>query len=268
MAGAAGDLPVLAVDDPAVEQAVAGLAEQNLADTDRISPLLLAHPAYVIYTSGSTGQPKGIVVSHAGLANLSAAGIERFAVRAGDRMLQYISPSFDPTVLELCTSLLAGAALVTPPPGPLLGQHLADMLAERRVTQAIIPPSPLATMTPADLPDFRTLMVGGEACTAELVDRWAPGRRMINAYGPAECTVASTWTTPLTSGHGAPPIGRPLPNTRCYVLDTRLRPAPVGVPGELYVAGAGLARGYLRQAGLTAQRFVANPRPGPLDRRR
>src|SRR5215475_8773412 len=256
---AGGDVPVLAVDEPAVEQAVAGMPAQNLGGAERISPLLPAHPAYVIYTSGSTGRPKGVVVSHAGLANLSAAGTERFAVRAGDRMLQYISPSFDPTVLELCTSLLAGAALVTPPPGPLLGQHLADILAEHRVTQAIIPPSPLATIPPADLPEFRTLMVGGEACTAELVDRWAPGRRMVNAYGPAECTVASTWTGPLTPARGAPTIGRPIANTRCYVLDARLRPVPVGVPGELYVAGVGLARGYLRRPGLTAQRFAASP---------
>jgi acyl-CoA synthetase (AMP-forming)/AMP-acid ligase II len=113
------------------------------------------------------------------------------------------------------------------------------------------------------LPHFRTLIVGGEACPGELVDRWAPGRRMINSYGPTESTVVSTWTEPLSPA-GVPPIGRPIWNTRVYVLDAALRPVPTGAAGELHVAGQGLARGYLNQPGLTAQRFVANPfdRPG------
>ncbi|MGH3874774.1 MAG: amino acid adenylation domain-containing protein [Pseudonocardiaceae bacterium] len=218
-----------------------------------------AHPAYVIYTSGSTGRPKGVVVTHTGLASFSAAEVERYAVAPGDRVLQFSSPSFDASVLELCMSLPVGAALVVPPPGPLLGEQLATVLARQRVTHALIPPAVLATMpAAAELPWLQTLIVGGDVCPAELVARWAPGRRMINSYGPTESTVVATWSDPLTPGR-QPGIGGPIWNTRVYVLDTVLQPVPVGVAGELYVTGLGLTRGYLRRPGLTAQRFVANP---------
>jgi amino acid adenylation domain-containing protein/non-ribosomal peptide synthase protein (TIGR01720 family) len=221
------------------------------------------HPAYVIYTSGSTGRPKGVVVTHAGLAGFSAAEVDRFAVRPGDRVLQFSSPSFDASVLELCMSLPAGAALVVPPPGPLLGAHLGDVLAGRGVTHALIPPVALATVPDVALPEFRTLVVGGDACTTELVRRWAPGRDMVNAYGPTESTVVATWSAPLVPGV-VPPIGRPIWNTGVYVLDAALRVVPRGAEGELYIAGPSLARGYLDRPGLTADRFVANPfgRPG------
>jgi acyl-coenzyme A synthetase/AMP-(fatty) acid ligase len=169
-------------------------------------------------------------------------------------------------VLELCASLLAGAALVVPPPGPLLGRQLAQVLADGQVTHALIPPAALATVpaapagdTAPGLPDFRTVIVGGDACPADLVQRWAPGRRMINSYGPTEATVVATWSGPLTPAAASPPIGRPIWNTRCYVLDRHLRPAPIGVPGELHVAGPGLARGYLNQPGLTAGKFLPCP---------
>ncbi|MEZ0071311.1 amino acid adenylation domain-containing protein [Planotetraspora sp. GP83] len=259
---------VVALGEPATADALAAMPGHAPTDADRASELLLAHPAYVIYTSGSTGRPKGVVVSHRGLASFSAAEVDRYAVRAGDRVLQFSSPSFDASVLELCMSLPVGAALVVPPPGPLLGEQLAEVLAERKVTHALIPPAALATV-PADaareLPEFRMVTVGGDACPAELVELWAPGRRMINSYGPTESTVVSTWSRPLVPGR-TPPIGEPIWNTRVHVLDEALRPVPVGVAGELYVAGMGLARGYLRRPGLTAQRFVANPFGAPGER--
>ncbi|MGH3657221.1 MAG: non-ribosomal peptide synthetase, partial [Micromonosporaceae bacterium] len=260
---------VVVLDDPATVAEVATMADRAPTDADRASLLSVAHPAYVIYTSGSTGRPKGVVVSHAGLASFAAAEAEHFRVGPGDRVLAFSSPSFDASVLELCMSLPAGAALVVPPSGPLVGEQLAEVLDRHRVTHALIPPVALATVpdeVAADgLAEFRTVVVGGDACSAELVTRWAPGRRMINAYGPTESTVVATWSQALTPG-GVPPIGSPIPNTRTYVLDADLRPVPVGVAGELYIAGAGLARGYLHRPGLTAARFVANPFGPPGER--
>ncbi|WP_432040750.1 AMP-binding protein, partial [Streptomyces cucumeris] len=173
--------------------------------------------------SGSTGVPKGVVVSHRGLAAFAAAERERFAVTAESRVLQFSSPSFDASVLELCMALTAGATLVVPEPGPLAGEPLAEVLASRRVTHALIPPAALASVPEAGLPDFHCLIVGGDACPAELVERWAPGRRMVNAYGPTESTVAVSMSEPLTAGAGTPPIGAPVHGTRAYVLDGALR---------------------------------------------
>ncbi|GLZ39062.1 non-ribosomal peptide synthetase [Actinokineospora sp. NBRC 105648] len=225
-------------------------------------PLPRPHPeqaAYVIYTSGSTGRPKGVVVAHRGLATFALAEVERFDVRPGDRVLQFSSPSFDASVLELCMAFAGGAALVVPPPGPLLGEQLHEVLRANRVTHALIPPVALATVPDCDLPDFRTLVVGGDACPADLVRRWAPGRRMINAYGPTESTVVATWSDPLAPTDTAPPIGRAIDGSTVLVLDDDLRPVPDGAPGELYVTGIGVARGYLDRPGLTAQRFLAAP---------
>ncbi|MFE9450989.1 non-ribosomal peptide synthase/polyketide synthase [Streptomyces sp. NPDC006739] len=258
----------LVLDDPA-EVWVADGPETAPTDADRATALTPAHPAYVIYTSGSTGTPKGVVVTHRGLAGFAASAAAQYAAGPGDRVLQFASPSFDASVLELCVSLLSGATLVTGEEGPLVGERLAEVLAGRRISHTLIPPAALATVDPATagaLPGLRTLIVGAEACPADLVETWAPGRRMINSYGPTEATVVATWTGPLTPGTGAPPIGHPAGATRVYVLDAALRPVPPGVTGELYVAGPGLARGYLGRPGLTARRFVADPFAGPGER--
>ncbi|MEU2060470.1 non-ribosomal peptide synthase/polyketide synthase [Streptomyces sp. NPDC013455] len=231
-------------------------------DADRARPLDLDDPAYVIYTSGSTGTPKGVVVTHRGLAAFSAAEAAHYRVAPGDRVLAFATPSFDASVLELCMSLPHGARLVVPRPGPLLGAELADVLRAERITHTLLPPAALATLppdTPGTLPDLRTLVVGADACGADLVARWAPHHRMVNSYGPTEATVVATWSAPLTADGAAPPIGRPLPATGAYVLDARLRPVPDGVPGELWLTGPALARGYLGRPGLTAARFVADP---------
>ncbi|HKR50295.1 MAG TPA: non-ribosomal peptide synthase/polyketide synthase [Pseudonocardiaceae bacterium] len=259
------------IDDPVVVAGVATMARWAPTDADRLRALALSHPAYVIYTSGSTGQPKAVVVTHAGLSSFTAAEIEHYQVSPGDRVLAMSSPSFDASVLELGMSLLAGAVWVVPPTeGPLVGDTLVEVLAQDRISHALIPPAALATIPPqvaaTGLPEFTTVIVGADVCPAELVARWSSGRRMINSYGPTETTVVASWTPPLVAGPTRPPIGYPIPNTRIYVLDRWLRPVPVGVAGELYIAGIGLARGYLGRPGLTGQRFVANPFGAPGER--
>ncbi|MFD1119771.1 non-ribosomal peptide synthetase [Sphaerisporangium aureirubrum] len=250
-------------DDPVV----VGEVSRCSPDFDGV----VLHPAlaaYVIYTSGSTGVPKGVVVSHAGLGGLAGAQVERFGVGLGARVLQFAALGFDAAVSEICMALLGGATLVLAPADrmPPFGR-VEDLLADFGVTHVTLPPSVLGGVE--ELPGcLATLVVAGEACPAELVERWSAGRRMFNAYGPTETTVCATMTHALSSvpGRTSVPIGGPIWNTRAYVLDEFLQPVPVGVAGELYVSGPGLARGYAGRGALTAERFVACPSGGRMYR--
>jgi len=229
-----------------------------VTDADRHHPLRVAHPAYLIYTSGSTGTPKAVVVTHAGLASLAHEQMHLFGVTDSARTLHFSSPSFDASVLELLLGFAAGATIVVAPAGLYGGAELAQLLREERVTHAFITPAALATVPPAGLDELEAVIVGGDACPEELVTTWTAGHRMHNMYGPSEATVAATATGPMLAGR-AVPIGLPIRGMRLFVLDARLHPVPPGVPGELYLSGPGLARGYLGRNGLTAQRFPANP---------
>ncbi|NEC16365.1 amino acid adenylation domain-containing protein, partial [Streptomyces sp. SID8014] len=215
--------------------------------------------AYMIYTSGSTGRPKGVVVPHAGLPGLAAAHVDALGLDAGSRVLQYVSPSFDVAMADILMTLTAGATLVLAEGQPM-GEELLRLLAEGRVSHLMVPPVVLSTLPEGDLPDLRTLVIGGESCPDDIVARWsAGGRRVLNAYGPTEATVCTTLSAPLPPGATGPhPIGTPLPGARTLVLDEALRPVPVGAWGELYLGGP-LARGYHGRAGLTAARFTADP---------
>ncbi|OLF09115.1 hypothetical protein BLA60_21305 [Actinophytocola xinjiangensis] len=256
--------PVLVLGPDGVGDLPDGVADTDLTDADRLAPLRPEHPAYVVFTSGSTGTPKGVVVPHTGVAALAATHAERARIDDTSRVLQLVPTTFDVAMADLATALLGGAALVLPPhEPPLVGTDLADHLERHAITHVLLSAAVLATLPDRDLPALRCLMSGGEALSAELVARWSPGRRVLNAYGPTEVTCTATITGPLDPTT-TPPIGEPADSTAVYVLDGTLTPVAPGVVGELYVAGSGVARGYLNAHGATAARFVADPfgRPG------
>ncbi|MFE1219950.1 amino acid adenylation domain-containing protein [Streptomyces sp. NPDC058759] len=262
-----GDIPRLLLDD-GLRSRLATIPDHELGDADRDTPLRAEHPAYIVHTSGSTGTPKGVVVTHAGLPNFAHGYGGPLHVDENSRVLQFSSISFDAAMSEIIPALTSGAALVVAPAEDLSpGEPLARTVTEAAVTHLCVPPSVLDTQAAtAPLPDsLRTLITAGERCSGATVAQWSPGRRMINAYGPTEYTVCVSMTGPL-HGDARPSIGRPISNTRVYVLDQHLQPVPTGVIGELYVAGHGLARGYAGRPGLTAGRFVADPH-GPTGTR-
>jgi amino acid adenylation domain-containing protein len=238
--------------------------EAEDASPANLPPLAAAsNLAYVIYTSGSTGRPKGVLIEHRGLSNLADAQRELFGVGPGSRVLLFASMSFDASVWEVAMALTAGAALVLGTRDSLMpGLPLLSLLREQEVTVITIPPSALNAMShapaapeDASLPRLEAIIVAGEACPPELVARWAPGRRFFNAYGPTETTVCAT-VAECAGDAPKPLIGRPIKNVLCHLLDARMQPVPVGVPGELYIEGVGLARGYHNRPDLTAERFL------------
>lgn len=215
--------------------------------------------AYVIYTSGSTGRPKGVEICHRGLTNLQRMQIEFFGLGPGDVVLQFASPSFDAAVWELLLPLSAGGCLLVPAPEERLpGPDLASCLARHRVLLATLPPSAVDMLSGEALPDLGTLVVAGEVCPAQVVDEWAPGRRFYNAYGPTEGTVDTT-VGRCRPAAGPPGLGRPIRNATALIADRRGALLPAGVPGELCIGGALLARGYRRRPALTAESFVPRP---------
>ncbi|WP_283478158.1 non-ribosomal peptide synthetase [Rhodococcus sp. H29-C3] len=245
------------LDGDELRKEIATHSADPITDSDRTATLTTDHPAYVIYTSGSTGLPKGVVVTHASLRGVLDSAIELYGVTQESRFLHICSPSFDPSVLEWMVTFAAGARLVIVPADVIGGPDLAEILVSEKVTHSIITPAVLGTMDPEGMDSLRVLSVGGDVTTAELLARWAPGRRYFNGYGPTETTIISSFAE-LEPGRPVT-IGAPVRGTSALVLDRRLRPVPVGVAGELYLAGEGLARGYHQRGSLTATRFVADP---------
>jgi amino acid adenylation domain-containing protein len=234
------------------------LTEAPEAPVPELPPVSPGDLAYVIFTSGSTGRPKGVAVEHAGLVRLADSTIAEFGLGPGDRVLQFASPAFDAAMWDLVLALLSGATLVLADPRALVpGPILRDTLRERRVSYVLVPPSALA-LVPHDqpLPDLRVLVSGGEACTAELVSRWSGGRMFVNAYGPTENTVVATmWRADGAAPASGIPLGGPLPGVQVHLLDAGGQPAPAGVPGEVWLGGLNLARGYLGRDDLTTAAF-------------
>ncbi len=227
------------------------------------------NPAYVIYTSGSTGTPKGVVVEHRQLLNLVRWHQTAFSVTQEDRATQLAGVGFDAAAWEIWPYLAAGARLVIPRDEDRVSpEALARVLGEQGVTISFMP-TPLAQRflaLPSAPTTLRTLLTGGDRLLPH--GRASLPYRLVNNYGPTEATVVAS-SLELVSGEplALPPIGRPLTNVRAYVLDARLAPVPVGVPGELFVGGAQVARGYLGRPGLTAERFIPDPfTPGRMYR--
>ncbi|WP_142245685.1 amino acid adenylation domain-containing protein, partial [Mycobacterium sp. IS-836] len=220
--------------------------------------------AYVIYTSGTTGVPKGVAVTHQNLAHLAASSPAGLPV--GQVWTQCHSYAFDFSVWEIWAALLGGGRLVVVPED-IVGspEDLHALLVREGVTVLTQTPSAVAALSPQGLESV-ALLLGGEACPLEVVERWAPGRVVINAYGPTEATVYVSMSAPLSVGADAVPIGAPVCTAALFVLDEWLHPVPAGVIGELYVAGTGVGVGYLGRSGLTGSRFVACPFGGPGER--
>ena len=240
-----------------------GEAFADESDDDIVVPVRAANLAYVIYTSGSTGQPKGVQITHGGLVNLVEWHQRTYAVTPADRATHLAGVGFDASVWEIWPYLAAGASVHLPQPQLLASPaSLWTWLAAERITLGFVP-TPLAEAllgesVPADI-SLRALLTGGDRLIA--APRHALPFAFVNHYGPTENSVVSTFGEVASSpGDGPPPsIGRAIDNVHAYVLDVYGEPVPSGVPGELYVGGASLARGYLRRPDLTAERFVPDP---------
>ena len=250
------------LSDPDVERSIAARSSDALSDADRLRPVRLDDTAYLIFTSGSTGRPKATAIGHRGLAGLAQNLAMMFTAGPSTRVLHVSSPSFDASVLELVLGFSTGAELVVAPSDVYASEPLSSLINAARVTHALLTPSVLATVEPDDVPTLTTVLSGGEACPVGLADRWADARRgpggFFNLYGPTEATVWVSVDGPRTAGEPLT-IGAPLPGVEALVLDGALRPTPVGVPGELYLAGDQTGLGYLNRPGLTARSFVAHP---------
>ena len=251
------------VDLEASASAIASLATSG--PDDLVAGLASRHLAYIIYTSGSTGRPKGVMVEHRGLVNLALAQRALFEVSSRSRVVQFASFSFDASTWEIVMALCSGAELFLISPREHRNtSELLDYLADNAITHATLPPAMLQGRNDLDrLASLRVLVLAGELPKAELIKGLPPGVAVFNGYGPTEATVcATTWLRPAGFDGDVVPIGRPLPNTRIYLLDRSGTPVPLGAIGEIYIGGAGVARGYLNRADLTAERFVRDPFSG------
>lgn len=237
----------------------------NLAN--EVSPENLA---YVIYTSGSTGKPKGTLLNHRGLCSFVTVFCRDLNIGVGSRMLQFASIGFDASVAEIFPPLVSGGSLVLARQETLLSvADLYELIKNKEITVATLPPSLLAVLSPDGLSSFQDVMSVGEACTADIVKSWSNGRNLWNGYGPTEATIGASWNVvrDLPDDAKNVPIGKTVGNKQIYILDKYLNPVPVGVPGELHIGGIGLARGYLNRPGLTAEKFIPHPFNGDVGER-
>ncbi|WP_353569918.1 amino acid adenylation domain-containing protein [Candidatus Albibeggiatoa sp. nov. BB20] len=216
--------------------------------------------AYVIYTSGSTGKPKGVLLEHAGLTNLATYQIKLFDVQPQSRVLQFVSLSFDVSIGDITMALCSGASLyLVDQQKENMGENLVNILKRDAITHVEFPVSVVDLLPRTSIPSLQVMVVGGDFCSHLLASYWSQSLRFINAYGPTEATVCTTFASCKPDSTQAPPIGYPLANLTLYVLDENQQRLPIGAVGELYIGGIGVARGYLNRPDLTAQKFILNP---------
>jgi amino acid adenylation domain-containing protein len=235
------------------------LAEKPKKTRKQLPDLHANEPAYILYTSGTTGRPKGVIVEHRGLVNLSLFYQQDLNIRPGDRVLQFANFTFDASVWEIVMALSTGSVcFMVQSETTVDAATLEDYLERLQVTVAALPPPFLFQVNPQRVNSLKLLIAGGSEVSRTLVDRWKDKTVFINAYGPTEATVDATWwqASPDDPGTLPVPIGKPIRNTSIYILDRHLRPRPIGVAGELCIAGTGIARGYLNRPELTAEKFV------------
>jgi amino acid adenylation domain-containing protein len=261
------DAQALCLDDAALALQLDGQADGNLPVAAR--GLLARHLAYVIYTSGSTGKPKGVMIAHASLVNLAAAVRERYRLSPADGFLQFATINFDMSVEDIFSALTSGCRLILRADSWLQSPaHFWERCAQAQVTVLDLPTAYWHEL--ADDPDsgppasVRHVSIGGEQVNRALIAAWyakphTGAITLLNTYGPTECTVDSTFCELGPDGAAFGGIGKALANARLYVLDGQRRLCPVGVAGELHIGGVCLARGYLNQPALTAEKFIDNP---------
>ncbi len=242
-----------------LDSSLESLAQESQDNPDcQVKP---THLAYILYTSGSTGQPKGVEVEHRGLLNLAIAQSQAFHVNQESRVLQFASFNFDASVSEIFMTWVAGGTLCLVKSETLLvGDTLIRCLEELEITVVTLPPSVLAVLPTTQLPHLKSLILAGETPSLDVVKRWSSNRELFNAYGPTEATVCATigkWD-PNQLPHRLS-IGRPIANTQVYILDRHLQPVPVGITGEMYLGGVGIARCYHKKEDLTTQTFIPHP---------
>ncbi len=241
------DMDNTILDNPNIENPGIELSPENLA--------------YVIYTSGTTGKPKGVMVNHLGLMNLASTEMKNYNITSDSRILHVASFAFDSALYGILLALTQGASLYIASLDKLSSNtDIIEMINEWGITYTNLTPSILRTFNPDDVPTLKTVISYGEELTRDLVKKWsAKNRKIYNGYGPTETTVGATIFECSDESDKDPSIGKPFNNYSIYILDKKLKPVPIGIPGEIYIGGDGIARGYLNAIELTAERFLPNP---------
>ncbi|MCD6377048.1 MAG: amino acid adenylation domain-containing protein, partial [Caldisericaceae bacterium] len=243
---------------------------KNLPETNPGQRVYPENLAYVIYTSGSTGQPKGVLLGHRGVLNLKDAVQKTiFVSDEVQRVFQFASISFDASIIEIFSALLNGHQLHLTDRETILSiDKFTEFIESHKISFLSLPPSMYAVLPAEKIKSPKICVSAGEACSWQIVEKWAHGRRFINGYGPTEATVGCTWQVIDATQRisATPPIGNAIQNTQIYIIDNNLNPVPIGVPGELCIGGIGLARGYWQRPDVTAEKFIPNPFPHSGDR--